>query len=131
MEQQPSYQPTIELRPGGITALGITTLVSGVINIFYGLIVAVMIILGTFFVGLVCLPFLALPIILGVFEMIYGLKLLATPPQPVKPYQTLAVMEICCIVTGNVISLIAGILALVMYNDRAVIEYFARMKPRA
>jgi hypothetical protein len=66
---------------------------------------------------------------LGVFELIYAARLLQVPPRPQQPSQLLAILEICVIVTGNVVSLVIGILALVFYGDPAVRAYFAAINP--
>lgn len=114
-------------KPSLLKALAIITLVNGILNIIYGITVTAAIVLGTFFVGIICAPITMLPIVLGVFEILYAAKLLVNPPQPVKPATTLAVLEITMIISGNIISLIAGILTLVFYNDVGVREYFARL----
>jgi hypothetical protein len=72
-------------------------------------------------------PIGLLPLILGIFEILYAVKLLADPPRPVQPSQTIAILEICCILFGNIISLVVGILALVFYNDPDVKAYFERI----
>ncbi|MBK8653219.1 MAG: hypothetical protein IPN20_04850, partial [Haliscomenobacter sp.] len=61
-------------KPGLITAIALMTLVSGIINLFWGF-VASATALGTI-VGVICLPITILPTILGVFEIIYAAKLL-------------------------------------------------------
>ncbi|MGD8405222.1 MAG: hypothetical protein PVJ21_16280 [Anaerolineales bacterium] len=114
-------------KPGLVTALTIMTLINGILNILYALGITAAIVLGTLGVGLLCAPVTILPAILGIFEIIYAVKLLSNPPQPVKPSQSIAVWEIVCIITGNVLSLIVGILALVFYNDASVKDYFARL----
>ncbi len=114
-------------KPGMVTALTIMTLINGILNILYALGFTAAIVLGTFGIGLLCAPLTILPAILGIFEILYAVKLLSNPPQPVKPSQTLAVLEIVCIITGNVISMVVGILALVFYNDTTVKDYFARI----
>ena len=112
-------------KPGMVTALSIVTLISGILNIIYAVTLTGGIVLGTIGLGLLCAPFTLLPAVLGIFEMFYAIKLLANPPQPVQPSQTLAIFEISGIMTGSITSLIAGILALVFYNDGAVKDYFA------
>ena len=114
-------------KPGMVTALTIITLINGILNILYALGITAAIVLGTLGIGLLCAPLTILPAILGIFEILYAVKLLSNPPQPVKPSQTLAVLEIVCIITGNVISMVVGILALVFYNDISVKDYFARI----
>jgi hypothetical protein len=113
-----------------VTAIAVMTLLSGIVNIFWGL-VASLTVLATI-VGVVCTPITVLPTILGVFEIIYAAKLLGNPPQPVRPSLTLAWFEVACIVVGNAFSLIVGILALVFYNDLIVKAYFDELNgPRS
>ncbi len=118
-------------KPGMVQAIAIMTLVNGILNILYGLSVTAGIVLGTVFVGIICAPVTILPVVLGIFEIIYATKLLANPPQPVKPSQTIAILEIATIVTGNVISAVVGVLALVFYADANVKAYFARLNSQA
>lgn len=126
MNEVPQYtysRPTME-KPGMVTALGVLTLVSGIINILTGLGLTGGLVLGTLGLGLLCAPVTVLPAILGVFEVLYAIKLLANPPVPVQFSQTIAILEICCILFGNVIALVVGILALVFYSDAQVRSYF-------
>jgi hypothetical protein len=114
-------------KPGMVTALAIMTLVNGILNVLWGLGVTVSIVLGTLGLGLLCAPITILPAILGVIEIVYAARLLATPVKPVRPSTTIAILEIAAIVTGNVISLVVGIVALVFYADSSVRAYFARI----
>ena len=112
-------------QPGLVKTVAILTLINGIVNIFWGL-VATAAVVPT--IILACLSvFTILPTILGVFEIIYALKLLSNPPQPVQPSNAIAILEILCILTGNAFSMIVGILALVFYNDVQVKDYFARL----
>ncbi len=123
--------PSPPQKPGMVTAIGVMTLVNGIVNILYGLGVTGSIVLGTFGFGLLCAPVTLLPVVLGIFEILYASKLLPDPPQPVEPSQTIAILEILAILTGNALSLVVGILALVFYNDPQVKEYFAYISPRS
>lgn len=101
------------------------TLVSGVVNLFWGFAAS-----GTALatiVGVICTPLTILPAILGVFELIYAAKLFSEPPQAIQPSTNIAVFEIASVLTGNVFSMAVGILALVFYNDQVVKDYFARL----
>ena len=109
-------------KPGLFTAIAVMTLTSGIINLFWGFIASATA-LGTL-VGIVCLPITILPTILGVFEIIYAAKLLSAQPQPVKPSQSIAVLQILTFLIGNVFSMVVGILSLIFYNDVNVREYF-------
>lgn len=118
------YSPYLE-SPSLVKTIAVLTLINGIVNIFWGLI-ATAVVVPT--IVLACLAvFTILPTILGVFEIIYALKLLNTPPQPVQPSTTIAVLEILTVLTGNVFSMIVGILNLVFYSDSQVKEYFARL----
>jgi hypothetical protein len=99
------------------------TLVSGVVNLFWGFAAS-----GTALatiVGVFCIPLTVLPAILGVFELIYAAKMFSEPPQVLRPSTNLAVLEIASVLSGNVFSMAVGILALVFYNDQVVKDYFA------
>ena len=110
-------------KPGLFTAIALMTLVNGIFNIIWG----VSLILGTFGILLICFPVALLPLLVGAFEVAYAMKLLAVPPQPVRPSYAIAWWEIANILVGNVFSLVVGILALVFYNDQTVKDYFAQL----
>ena len=114
-------------KPNLIIVIAVTTLVSGIVNLFWGLVVS-MTAIGTI-IGIICLPLAILPAILGVFEIIYAAKMLSNPPQPLQPSNNLAIFEILCFMTGNIFSMVVGILSLVFYNDVTVKDYFAGLNP--
>lgn len=115
-------------KPDRLTAVILLTLISGGFNIFASLAGTSAVVLGTLGIGLICCaPVTLLPGVLGIFEVLYAFKLMAYPPRPVQPDQTLAVLEICCILYGNIIALIAGIVALIFYNEPDVRAYFNRI----
>jgi len=117
----------IPMKPGLVTAVAVMTLVNGILNLLWGLGVTASVVLGTLGLGLLCAPVTILPSILGIFEIIYGARLLAAAPIGTRPSRSLAILEICAIVAGNVISLVVGILVLVFYADASVKDYFARL----
>lgn len=114
--------PKTVARPSNINALGILTIISGAVNIVASLGISFTLVLTL--VGVICLPITLLPTLLGIFEILYGIKLLANPPQQVKPAKVIAVLEIITFLFLNVISGVTGILALVFYNDAEVQKYF-------
>ena len=116
---------TSNQKPGLLIAITWMTLISGIINLFWGF-VASATALGTI-IGVICLPITILPTILGVFEIIYAAKLLSVQPEPVKPSQSIAIFEILTLFLGNAFSMVAGILALIFYNDQSVKDYFTRL----
>ena len=118
-----------EQKPNMVTAIAVMTLISGVINILWGL-VASLSAMATL-IGFVCTPFTILPTILGIFEVIYAEKLLRNPAQPVRPSTSIAAFEILCLMTGNMFSMIVGILSLVFYNDMTVKRFFDNLNGAA
>ncbi len=122
------------LKPGKVQTIAILTLVSGITNIIWMIFMGGSLFLsGLATLGITCLfiPLVIPPIVLGIYEILYATKLLANPVKPVKPSQTIAILEIICILTGNPIPLAAGILALVFYSQEEVKEYFDRINTPA
>jgi hypothetical protein len=114
-----------EQKPGLVTTIALMTLISGIINLFWGF-VASATALGTI-IGVICLPITVLPTILGIFEIIYAAKLLSAQPQPVQPSTSIAVFQILTFLMGNIFSMVVGILSLIFYNDLTVKQYFAQL----
>lgn len=122
-------QFTNEPKPTFVNVIAWMTLASGVVNLFWGLGLSLTGLLSI--VGIICIPFMLLPTILGVFEIIYAAKLMSNPPQTVQPSTTIAILEIVSALVGNFFSVVVGILALVFYNDVTVRDYFARLNGSA
>ena len=118
-------QHNTQEKPTLVNVIAWMTLASGVTNLIWG-VAASGAALATV-VGIICIPFTILPTILGVFELVYAAKLFSNPAQPVQPSTNIAVFEIASVLTGNVFSMVVGILALVFYNDTIVKDYFARL----
>ncbi len=112
-------------KPTLINVIAWTTLASGIVNLIWGL-AASGTVLATI-IGVICTPITILPTVLGIFEIIYAAKLLSNPPQPVIPSTNIAILEIVCVLAGNVFAMVVGILSLVFYNDQIVKDYFARL----
>jgi hypothetical protein len=116
-------------KPGMLTTVAVLTLVSGITNILW-MLVAGLSMLGAGFVsfGLSCLflPVVIPPLVLGIFEIVYAAKILPNPIRPTQPSQAIAILEILCILTGNIVPVVTGILALVFYADLNVKAYFAK-----
>jgi hypothetical protein len=109
-------------KPNLVNVIAWTTLTSGIVNLVWG-VAAV----AGFWWTVICIPFLILPTVLGVFEIIYAAKLMSNPPQAMQPSTSIAIFEIISILYGNVFAMVVGILALVFYNDQIVRDYFARL----
>ena len=119
-------QFTNEPKPTFVNVIAWMTLASGVVNLFWGLGLSL-----TGLLSIICIPFMLLPTILGVFEIIYAAKLMSNPPQAIQPSTTIAILEIVSALVGNFFSVVVGILALVFYNDVTVRDYFARLNGAA
>ena len=111
-------------KPGKVQTLSILLIISGILNIFGGGILALLIIIGTIGLGLFCAPILILPMILGVAELIHGINMLADPPKVKEPSQAIAIMEICSILFGNAFAVVVGVINLILSNDEEVKGYF-------
>lgn len=122
-------QFTNEPKPTFVNVIAWMTLASGVVNLFWGLGLSLTGLLSI--IGIICIPFMLLPTILGVFEIIYAAKLMSNPPQTTQPSTTIAILEIVTALVGNFFSVVVGILALVFYNDVTVRDYFARLNGAA
>ena len=117
----------MEQKPTLINVIAWSTLASGIINVLWGIGLSATVVLGTIGIGLICTPITILPTVLGIFEILYAAKLLSNPPQPVRPSQAIAILEIVALLAGNLFSMVVGILSLVFYNDQIVKDYFARL----
>jgi len=104
------------VKPSKVQAISIMMLINGILNVVYGLGLTISVVIGTVGIGLLCAPVTILPTVLGIFEIIAATRLLSTPPRRIN-VQTLAILEICSIITGDIISCVIGILNLVFYND--------------
>ena len=100
-------QSTYPEKPTLVNIIAWTTLASGIVNLGWGLVISATALLTI--VGICCTPLTILPAILGIFEIIYAAKLLSTPPQVVRPATNLAILEIVCILTGNVFTMVVGV----------------------
>lgn len=118
-------QFTNEQKPTLVNVIAWMTLASGIVNLFWG-IAASGAVLATI-VGVICTPITILPTVLGIFEIIYAAKLMGNPPQQIQPSTNIAILEIVCVLVGNLFAVVVGILALVFYNDLVVRDYFARL----
>lgn len=116
----------METKPGNVQLIGIFMIVSGILNIMVGAAIAIGVVLGTFFLGLICLPLLVIPIGVGIWEIVVGANVVNG--RPVRNLQVVAGFEIASILWGNVLSMAAGILVLVFYNDPETRAYFESMK---
>lgn len=118
-------------KPSKLTNLGILTLVSGILNLLGACGLSATVVIATLGIGLLCLPVTILPAILGGFEIYYGLKLMKADDHSVKaPQNSIAILQICTFIFGNMISGAIGIVALVFYNDPEVKAYFDYLNGR-
>ncbi|MCJ7695602.1 MAG: hypothetical protein MUO40_09260 [Anaerolineaceae bacterium] len=120
MVENPNFVP--EVKPGKVQVIAIMTLVSGILNVVYGLTLTVLVVLGTFGIGLLCFPLTIYPSVVGIFEIIAGAKLMRNPPQRVK-VKTIAILEIVSVISLAFPAVVVGILNLVFYNEPEVKDY--------
>jgi hypothetical protein len=119
-------------KPGKVQALAIMTLIDGILNIIivgFGWGLGILsVVLGTAGIGfpiLVCCPVPIYAIVLGILEIIVAAKLLPEPAKAKEFPKYLAIMQIINVISGGILSIVTGILALVFANDPEVVSYFA------
>jgi hypothetical protein len=120
----PRLAPTARPKPQKVQIIGILTVISGAVNISLGL--GLMLGLALSVVLICCAPLGVLPIALGVFEVIYGIRLIGSGQEPVsrQDMQVIAILEIITILASNMISGVIGIVDLVLLSDSEVVQYF-------
>ena len=113
----------METKPGNVQLIGILMIVSGGLNILAGAgwIIALLITL----VGILCVPLALIPIGIGVWELVVGINIVNG--KPAKNIQVIGGCEIASVLWFNVLSMVAGILVLVFYNDPETKAYFEAM----
>jgi hypothetical protein len=118
-------------KPGLLEASAILTIISGGVHLlgFVTLFVGLAIFgLATFGLGCCLLPLSFLPLFLGLYEVRYGLKLMADPAGVYEANRTLAIVQICLIVFGNILAFSAGLVSLLAYSDERSGRYFAALR---
>jgi hypothetical protein len=108
-------------RPGKVQAIGIMSLIGGILAIIVG------ISSGAFSGGLCCFwPGTYYSIVLGIMAIIRASALLGTNAHLERPPTGIAVMHIINIINGDMINLVLGIIILVFCGDEEVQEYLAK-----
>lgn len=113
----------INPKPGKVQAMEIILLVSGILNILAGLGAACG--FAASIIGIICLPVVVLPALLGAYEVVYASRLMSGKLVNASDVKMIAIFEIATILYGNVPGLVAGILNLVFLEDQPVKEYLA------
>jgi hypothetical protein len=135
----PAMDPPVpSARPSKVETIGIMMLISGIINILWSLGGALIILINltaigvaTFGIGCLCFPILLFPLLqlgLGVFEIVYGMRLMSPAAETVTygRLQMITILEMVCIISGNIFSLVIGILNLIFLGEPAVQAYYKR-----
>jgi hypothetical protein len=114
---------SMKTKPENVQLIGIFMIVSGALNILAGAgwILGLLITL----VGILCLPVALIPVGVGVWELVVGINIVNG--KPVKNVQVIGGFEIASVLWANVLSMVAGILVLVFYNDPETKAYFESM----
>lgn len=112
---------TVNAKPGKVQVIEIILLVSGILNILTGLSVTCGFVVSI--IGILCLPVVVLPMVLGIFEVVYASRLMSGKVVTTSDVKMIAIFEIATILYGNVPSMIGGILNLVFLQEEPVKEY--------
>ena len=119
MEPTPVPAPS-QPKSQKVQVIGILMLISGIANLLFGLGLGVGLVFSVIFIC--CAPIGLLPVALGIFELVYGIRLVGSDAErtPFATLQVIAVLEIVAILAGNFVSLVVGIVNLVLLNDPEV-----------
>jgi hypothetical protein len=111
-------------KPAKVQTIGILMLISGAVNITIGLGIVAGFLLSIILIC--CIPVAALPLALGIFEVIYGIRLIGSGQEPVKrdTLQTVAILETASILGSNMVAFLVGVVNLLLLNDPEVTGYF-------
>ena len=110
-------------KPGSIQAVAIIWIISGILTIIwgFGLVAAAFASL----IGIICLPLSLYPFIVGIFELVYGIKLTGSSTSLRRPPYFVSVLEITLALWLDVFGLIAGITTLILLNEEESKPYFS------
>ena len=107
------------VKPGQVQAVAIMMLVGGIL----GLLTVLGIGLGSAFVC--CLwPGLYFELVVGILMIIRAVNMLNQDDQ--GPPRTLAIMQVICILNGDIINCVMGIVSIIMLNDPTVDGYYRK-----
>lgn len=114
----------MDTKPGKLQTVAIIWIVDGAMSIVWGAALAIGALASI--IGIICLPIAVYPLVLGIVEVIYGVKLFGDPVKLTKPPIFVSIMEMVDIAFGDVLGLIAGIVTYALLNDEEVKAYFAQ-----
>ena len=110
-------------KPGKLTAIAIITLIGGILAVMVGIGEALGVI-GSLCLACFLIPGAVVSFFGGIFMIIQGALLLGQDPaQHIRRTRISASLQIACILAGDVVNFILGILNHVFLSDRAVVEY--------
>lgn len=118
-------QPVTPVVPAKYRAISVILLVNGALNVMIGVGIvwaAISSVVGIILL-LCCAAVIALPMVLGVFEIVYGAKMASNQPVNDETIRRLAIFEMVNIAYGNVISLVAGVLNYIFLGEDEVRKY--------
>jgi hypothetical protein len=126
--QRAAPQYTGLRKPGKVQAVAIMNLIDGILDVLYGLFLVVFMGflggIGSAGILCLCIPGGIYALMVGILEIISGAQLMSTPPKVQGIPKYVAIMQIVNIVSGNIFSLVIGILTLVFSGDPEVVAYF-------
>lgn len=121
-DRSPAIQPTVPAKPGLLTAYTTLCLIDGILNLVAaagGLCGVAFITVVTAGIGVIFLPLAAIPLVVGILELIQYGRLNRVPPGRTDIPIWLAVIQLIAGL-GNVLALTTGIIGLIANNDTDV-----------
>ena len=114
---------TIPDKPGKVTVIAIITLIGGILAVVVGIGEALGVISSLCFACFL-IPGAVVSFFGGIFMIVQGALLLGQDPaRHLRRTRISASLQIACILAGDVVNLIFGILNHVFLSDRAVVDY--------
>ena len=110
-------------KPGSIQAVAVIWIISGILTIIwgFGLVLAALASL----VGILCLPLSIYPFVVGIFELVYGIRLAGSAASINKPPYFVSILEIFLIFWVDVLGFIAGIATLILLSGEDAKAYLS------
>lgn len=116
-------------KPSQVQAVGVMMLIGGILGILAGLsMMGYFGLIGAASGGLGCLccawPGMYLELVWGILATIRGVNMMNRDDQ--GPPKTLLILQIICIINGDIVNCVLGIVGLVMLNDADVEKYYRK-----
>lgn len=129
-QNQPVMQGYVAgVKPQNLKTYGVLTIVSGICNLIFTIGGFFLLVLGTIGFGLICFPLFIPTIVLGGFEIYYGMKFNDDNDHSVKNFPlAIPILQTATFMFGNIISGGIGIYGIVVSTMDEIKQYYNSVK---